>query len=470
MDKFDFKDSSDVDKADNINEESNSINSVNVNSDEQDFSVDNTDNESNVGSQYGRQEGYTPNSASEDPDVLRSASFYTENHKKSGGRKNIGAFQLIALSLVSSIFGGIVVWAFLVFVTPSVQPTVDSFFSKTNSSQDTAAVVKKVEIEKTDSPVTAIAEKVGPSIVGIRATYKTVDFIFQQQQEGEGSGIIIRKDGYIMTNFHVVGDAVDSNTKKLQDGAKIEVFLPSQKDKPHTAQVVGYDVRTDLAILKIDATNLPVAELGDSDKVKVGELAVAIGNPAGLEYMGSITAGLISGLNRTVATEAGKEIKLIQTDAAINPGNSGGALVNSQGQVIGINSVKVVAQGFEGLGFAIPINKAKEICDSLMQYKYVKGRPILGVSPDSRFNEEMAKQYNVPIGVLVADVTPLSGAYKAGIRAGDIITKFEGKAVKDRTELDDLRNKHSVGDTVAVEIYRDGKTFTLKVTLSEDKG
>jgi serine protease Do len=253
-------------------------------------------------------------------------------------------------------------------------------------------------------------------------------------------------------------------------GAKIEVFLPSQKDKPYTAEVVGFDVRTDLAVIKIGGTNLPAAELGDSDILKVGELAVAIGNPGGLEYMGSVTVGVVSGLNRTIQSETGKELKLIQTDAAINPGNSGGALVNSKGQVIGVNSIKIAAQGFEGLGFAIPINEAKKITDDLMQFKYVTGRPILGIVPDTRFNEDVAKKYNVPVGVLVAEVSPLSGAYKAGIQVGDIITKFDGKAVKDRTELDELRNKHKVGDVATVEIYRDEAYQTLKVTLSEDKG
>jgi serine protease Do len=420
-------------------------------------------------------EGFYQNSQ-EGADTLRSSSFYTESCRKPVKKKGM-LFQMIIVALVSSIFGGAIVGGALMFVAPAIQPSVKGYFDemlpgRTSNTAVDSGSYKKVEIVgQTESAVTAIAEKVSPSIVGIRSSFTVRDFFMgEQANKGEGSGIIIKSDGYIMTNYHVIADTVDERTRKVGKGAKIEVFLPSQKDKPYTAEVVGFDVRTDLAVIKIGGTNLPAAELGDSDILKVGELAVAIGNPGGLEYMGSVTVGVVSGLNRTIQSETGKELKLIQTDAAINPGNSGGALVNSKGQVIGVNSIKIAAQGFEGLGFAIPINEAKKITDDLMQFKYVTGRPILGIVPDTRFNEDVAKKYNVPVGVLVAEVSPLSGAYKAGIQVGDIITKFDGKAVKDRTELDELRNKHKVGDVATVEIYRDEAYQTLKVTLSEDKG
>ena len=222
--------------------------------------------------------------------------------------------------------------------------------------------------------------------------------------------------------------------------AKIEVYLPadSGQTKPYTATVVGKDSKTDLAVIKISASGLPVAELGDSDSLKVGELAVAIGNPGGLEYMGSVTVGVISGLNRTIAIEDNGNTKLIQTDAAINPGNSGGALVNSQGQVIGVNSAKVAEQGFDGMGFAIPINQAKTIVDSLIKTGYVQGRPLLGVSIDQTFDAAAAKQNNVPVGCYVASVQTPSGAATAGIKAKDIITKIDGKAVATFDELENL--------------------------------
>jgi len=421
-----------------------------------------------------------PENRNDNADSIKVSSFYTESYKKPSKRKNNSIIQLVLIALVSAVFGGFAVGTFFTFVVPVMQPAAKAYFSKmmppstavidanTKNNQD---VYKKVEIiQNSDSPVTAIAEKVGPSVVGIRVTSRTQSFFFEdQQQTGEGSGIIIRSDGYIMTNNHVIEAAINPYTKKIDTGAKIEVFLPSQKDKSYVATFIGSDAKTDLAVIKINANNLPVAEFGDSDKLKIGELAVAIGNPGGLELMGSVTVGVISGLNRTIETEDGVELKLIQTDAAINPGNSGGALVNSKGQVIGVNRLKIAAQGFEGLGFAIPSNLAKDVANSLIEYKYVKGRPLVGITTDPRYTEDVARQNNMPAGVYVADVALMSGAQKAGIKPGDVITKFDGQPVKTKDDLDNLKNKHKVGDTVPVEIYRNGEYKTLQVTLGEDR-
>ena len=444
---------------------------------------DSTNNDYSMGKDYSTDDNYSK-SSNDNSDSLKSSSFYTESYRKPNPKKHNSLFMLVIVALVSSILGGAVVGVFFQFVTPLIQPTVKGYFGKllpasnstaSGATQDSAAY-KQVEIvQNSNTPVTAIAAKVGPSIVGIRVTppQQSQDFgLFNfgtNAQPAEGSGIIIKSDGSVMTNYHVIEGALDKNGV-FAKGAKIEVFLSSQQDKPYEATIVGDDWKTDLAVIKINATNLPAAELGDSDAVKVGELAVAIGNPGGLEYMGSVTVGIISGLNRTVPVGDGKELKLLQTDAAINPGNSGGALVNSAGQVIGVNTAKISETGFEGLGFAIPINKAKDIISSLMEFKYVKGRPFLGVEADTRFDANMAKQYSVPAGVLVADVTPLSGAQKAGIQAGDIITKFDGKAVATLDDLNNLKNNHKPGDAVSVEFYRDGQTKTVQVTLTEDKG
>lgn len=414
---------------------------------------------------------------SEVSDSLKDSSFYTESFRKPIKKKNNSLFQLVLVALVSSILGGAIVGAALLFVVPAIQPYIKGYTDKLNLDDSTstqgnsADSIKKVEIvQSSESPVTVIAEKAGPSIVGVRVNFKARDFFFGDQQgKGEASGIIIRNNGYIMTNYHVIQDAIDVATKKMNSNAKIEIILPNQKDKPYTATYIGGDAKTDLAVLKIDATNLPAAELGNSDDLKVGEMAVAIGNPGGLEYMGSVTMGIISGLDRTVQEEDGQELKLLQTDAAINPGNSGGALVNSKGQVIGINTVKIVASGYEGLGFAIPINKAKEITDSLIDKGYVSGRPKLGISIDTRYNAAIAKQYKMPEGVYVADVELMSAAQKAGIQQGDIITKFDGKSVKNRDELETIKSKHKPGDSVAVEVYRDGVNKALQIILGEDK-
>lgn len=420
--------------------------------------------------------GNTENRRPSENDSARPAVYFTESYKKPKTKK-IGLFHLILVALISSIFGGGVVFAGLQLLLPVLQPAVGSYFGTTSQTGSTAdannGAYKKVEITKSDSPISAIAEKVSPSIVGVKITVKSQSsgFFFDTPQDstGEGSGIIIREDGYILTNNHVVEGALNGNSNKLTEGSQIQVILPSQKDKPYTATIVGRDVDSDIAVIKIDAKGLPAAELGDSDKLQPGELAVAIGSPYGLDYMSSITSGIISGLNREIQMDNGNKLTLIQTDAAINPGNSGGALCNSQGQVIGINTVKISATGFEGLGFAIPINHAKEIAQSLIDYKYVKGKPYLGVSIDSRFTEDFAKQNNVPTGVLVYEVTPLSAAYKAGIKVNDIITKFDGVDIKAFADLETQKNKHKAGDKVKIEIYRDGKTISLDVVLDEDR-
>lgn len=433
------------------------------------FEIDNTNTENEK----------STNNNNDRTDLLKDSTFYTETYRKTNNRKNNSIFQLILVALISSIFGGLVVAMLFMFVTPLVQPTLKSYFEKVipsknysnnlTTSSNPAGAYKQIEITKSDSPVTAIAEKVSPSIVGIRVTFKAQNF-FMETGDGkaEGSGIIIKDNGYIMTNYHVIENVLNNNSK-LANGAKIEVILPSQKDKPYQAQIIGGDSRTDLAVLKIEATGLPAAELGNSDELKVGELAVAIGNPAGLEYMGSVSVGVISGLNRIIPIAENKELKLIQTDAAINPGNSGGALVNSRGQVIGINTAKMGGQGFEGLGFAIPINKVKEITSSLIEYTYVKGRPFLGIGVDLTYTEEVAKQYKYPVGILVKSVEPFSGAYKAGLQAGDIITNFDGQQIKTFDKLEELKNKHKPDDIVKIQFYRDGESKTVDVKLVEDK-
>ncbi len=417
-----------------------------------------------------------PNQNTSSLDSLKSAPFYTEKHKKKEHKKR-GLGQLVAVSVVSSIIGALVIGILITFVAPEIQPAIKNLFSNTTTAQnstskpvDTSAYRKVELITSSDTPVTAIAKKVGPSVVGVRTTFKAQDFLFGDQSEaGEGSGVIVRDNGYILTNNHVIKEAIDVTTGKIASGAKIEVFLPNNPEKPYTAALVGFDSKTDLAILKINENNLPAVEFGDSSKINVGELAVAIGNPGGMDLAGTVTVGVVSGINREVPTEDGKIINLIQTDAAINPGNSGGALVNSKGQIIGINELKVAANGFEGLGFAIPSNEAKDIADKLIDHGYVTGRPLLGISPDPRYTEQVAKANNMPVGVYVKEVDLMSGAQKAGIKTGDIITKIDGKAIKNRDELDEVKNTHKVGDKVVLEIYRDGKTMNVNVVLTENK-
>ncbi|NLC68581.1 MAG: PDZ domain-containing protein [Clostridiaceae bacterium] len=440
------------------------------------------DNENNKNIDYQNGNSFDNNSpANPSTPVFRNSPFYySESLKKKKSKKGFNLFQVILIAVLSSILGGGVVFLAFQVVAPAIQPDVDRCFDRilapsglsSNAPGNQELTSYKIEIEKTDSPVVWIAKKVSPSIVGIRVTARVQNFLFgEQQSTGGGSGIIIREDGYILTNYHVIEYAYDSSANTVAKNAKIEVFLLDQKDKPYTAEIVGVDWRTDLAVIKIDATNLPAAELGDSDKIEVGELAVAIGNPASadMEFMGTVTAGIISGLDRTIMSESGYEFKLIQTDAAINPGNSGGALVNSEGKVIGVNSIKIVATGYEGIGFAIPINTARKVAEDLIEHKYVPGRPYIGIKVDSDFDESMARYYRVPVGVLVREVIPFSGAYKAGIKVGDIITKCEGKAVKNLQELNAIKNNYKPGDVIKLEVYRNGQYMEVEVELTEER-
>jgi serine protease Do len=365
----------------------------------------------------------------------------------------------------------------ILVVAPVAQPKLKEFFGiSTNDpnisigSQLGTKEYKKVEIVQTsESAVTSVAEKVGPSVVGIRTSFQNSNELFGSESDyGEGSGIIIRSDGYILTNHHVIENALNDKTRGIKTGSKIQVFLPNRIDKPYTATIKGYDSKTDLAVLKISEINLPAIEFGNSDNLKVGEPAIAFGNPGGLEYMGSLTTGVISGLNRTVQLDGGKKIRLVQTDAAINPGNSGGALVNIKGQLIGVNTIKMVATGFEGLGFAIPVNDAKRIADELIKNTYIS-KPYLGITVDNSYTEEIAKANKLPMGVFVADVEILGAAQKAGIKALDIITKFNNVPVTSYDELEEQKNKFKPGDVVNVEIYRDGNKIALKVKLGETK-
>jgi len=315
--------------------------------------------------------------------------------------------------------------------------------------------------------VADIAKNTGPSIVGIRMTVTSAQRQYfgsgSGQSVAEGSGIIVSKDGYIMTNYHVVEYADEKSGSS--SNTILEVFLPDKRQVK--AKFIGGDKENDLAVIKIDLSDLPVAELGDSSALEVGEQAVAIGNPLGMDFAGSVTVGVISALNRTVETD-NKILTLIQTDAAINPGNSGGALVNSKGQVIGINTIKISQAGVEGLGFAIPINDAKPIVDQLIMFGYVKGRPLVGIS-GQEITEVMSKQYNLPVGVYIAQVTSGSGADKAGITKGDVLVSLGGIEVKSMSDLNAVKKEHKAGDTVDAVIVRNGSKQNLKLTFSEDR-
>lgn len=305
-----------------------------------------------------------------------------------------------------------------------------------------------------NTPAVRAAKAVGPAVVGITNKAVARDWFDNPvETEGVGSGVIFRADGYIVTNNHVI-----SNAKELI------VSLSDGRTLP--GKVVGSDELTDLAVVKVDATDLPTAKFGDSDKTVVGEPAIAIGNPMGLEFQGSVTSGIISALNRTIDI-GDSHLKLLQTDAAINPGNSGGALVNADGEVIGINSSKLAATGVEGMGFSIPINTVQTIINQIMDKGYV-ARPYLGIAVfDPQTAARYGYQLNIDKGVYIFRVTLDGPSDQAGLQRGDVILKIDDTEVNSVSDLRAAINEHQVGDSVKVTYSRNGRTNTASVTLQE---
>lgn len=309
-----------------------------------------------------------------------------------------------------------------------------------------------------------IAAKVGPSVVGvINKTQVQAQqywdpfsgrYFYNMDpsqsgevvEQGSGSGIIINDSGYIVTNQHVIAGATE-----------IDIILNT--GSTYSAAVVGEDQKTDLAVLKIEPKAeepLVAAVLGDSTTLEVGELAVAIGNPMGMEFSGSVTAGIISAVNRTMTIE-NRTYNLIQTDAAINSGNSGGALINQYGEVVGINSVKLSTSGVEGMGFAIAISEAKPIIEDLMNNGYVTGRPMVGIGiSETRY------------GLFISSIQEGSGAEKAGLKVDDMILEVDGKAVTSTSEINEIRDTKKPGDKLAFKILRERNTMDIEVELTED--
>ena len=294
--------------------------------------------------------------------------------------------------------------------------------------------------------VREVAEKLKPSVVGIVSNTSV------------GTGVIMTGDGYIITNAHVV-----------EGSTSLTVYLDDEQKTQYPATIVGLDTQTDVAVIKAEATGLTAAEFGDSSVLTAGDQVVAIGNPGGLTLQNSVTVGYVSAVNRSMTTEDGIVTNLIQTDAAINPGNSGGALINMYGQVIGINSSKITATDYEGLGFAIPINTVKDVVDGLIDHGYVSGRPKLGITGQD-VSTLMMMANGLPQGVLVGSVEEDSDAYAKGIRAGDVITGFGDVKIDGMSALNAEKEKYKAGDTVALTVYRGGQEYTVNVTLSEDTG
>lgn len=397
-----------------------------------------------------------------------STDLIVYDHKPKKDKKPKVWLTAVCSALAASVFTAAVFGTGMYFMqkninTPQTSATVsDSTTPNSNSSATDNAQLAAYKNGKKVLTIPEIAEQVGPSVVGVinKTTIQPQRYYDpfsgryyyssdpsqsgQTVEQGSGSGIIFKDDGYIVTNQHVI------------DGAsEISVILNTGDE--FTATLIGQDAKTDLAVLKIDAskTQLTAATLGDSTSVQVGETAVAIGNPMGQEFSGSVTAGIISAVNRTMTIE-NRTYNLLQTDAAINSGNSGGALINQYGEIIGINSVKLSSSDIEGMGFAIAISEAKPIIDDLMSAGYVTGRPLVGIGiKDTGY------------GLFIGSVSEGSGAEEAGLKVNDMIIEVDGKKVSSTDEVNEIRDTKKAGDYLTFKILRDGETMEVQVRLTE---
>lgn len=379
--------------------------------------------------------------------LVNPPAYYPEKQKDNRkNKKRFPFFTVIIVSVISAIIGGVIG----AYIAPTYLYGKYIDYPYINQSPEKIEIIAK---NKELNVISAVAQKAMPSVVGITTVSVQRDLFFgSRRSQGLGTGVIVESNGFILTNSHVVDNGSAQEVQVLlNDGETLE------------AEVLWNDVSLDLAVIKVDAANLPVAELGESDNLVVGETAIAIGNPLGLSFERSVTAGIISGLNRSVPISEYESIDgLIQTDASINPGNSGGPLLNSRGQIIGINTAKI--QSGEGLGFAIPINTAKPIVDEFIEKGEFK-KVYLGIRPYDV--EQVEASYGdiegVDSGVFIWKVYEGSSAAMAGMRNGDVLVLMGGVEIKTVRQLLTELYKYRPGDETTIGIVRDGEEMELRV-------
>lgn len=382
----------------------------------------------------------------------------------------------------------------LIAMTAALALTVTAGMSALAQADNTDKHFSVIEAASNEDSLTIpeIAKKCGTSVVAIetetKVVYNTYDNNYynpfggmfgygygygygnrggrggtqEYTQTAAGSGIIISEDGYVLTNNHVISGA-DKITVYVNPG-------DGSEEQSYEATLVGSSESNDIAVLKIDATGLNAAAFGDSDQIEVGELAVAIGNPMG-QVHGSVTAGIISAVEQELTIDD-VTINAIQTDAAINPGNSGGALFDSYGNVIGIVYAKSSSVSIEGIGYAIPVNNIKDLVAQMINdpdsvKDQTKGSQIMLGITIRDITEDMSKQYSMPVGVYITEVSSMSAAERAGLQKGDIITEFAGETVTSADDLNAIKAKQTSGDTVSVKIDRNGKEMTLDLVIPQ---
>ena len=393
--------------------------------------------------------GTTPPPAGPEPQAAASKP-PKKRRKHSGGRIARSAVALV-LAAAMGFAGG--------FVGARVGNAGNKVVIQQVERTDSSAA-SGTAVSSSGMTTSQVSEMVSPSVVVItteQVVYSQWSWYGQNQVEsGAGSGVIISSDGYILTCAHVVSGA-----------SQITVTIG---DTDYTATVVGEDDTSDVAVLKIDATGLTPATVGDSDSLSVGDSVLAVGNPLG-ELGGTVTSGIVSALNRSVTiqgTSSTNTMSLIQMDASVSPGNSGGGLFNMNGELIGLVNAKSSSSDAEGLGFAIPINDAIQVAQDLLENGYVSGRPYMGITYIAVTDAQTAAQLNVnAYGVYVVDVVQGGPADKAGLKAGDSIVSIDGTEIAQKDDLGTLMQQHTAGDTLSITVARDGQMQTVSLTLGE---
>lgn len=400
------------------------------------------------------------NNSSEDRDF--DYGYY--NREKKPEKKKSSGGKIVVVALVFAILGSLIGGAF------GSKLASDRFESEIMALNEEMTKGENISISPNDdvNTVAAVAEANLDAVVGITTTTIMQGFWNRQYAyEGVGSGFIVHEDGYILTNDHVVASLKSQDGYSQGVGYADEVTVILNDGSSHEGEIIWSDSGLDLALIKIDAgKELKTVKLGDSDELRIGEMAIAIGNPLAIEFHGTVTAGFISGLDRNLSSGSNLMTDLIQTDASINGGNSGGPLLNSKGEVVGVNTMKITSS--EGMGFSIPINVAKPIIQRLIETGSFE-KVTLGLYPTSieNFETRQAVELGIDRGVVIAQIVPDSPAQKAGLRFGDIILSIDGEELEDSAELRKSLFKYGFGDTATLEVFRDGATEEIDVTFEE---
>lgn len=408
-------------------------------------------------------------------------------------KRGLNSFVTILISVSASLLAFVIIFCVLAFFPSKEESILSGFFGDItivrpggstitgtpgDSTDIGGATVKPgdnvtITPVETDSIASAVYAKVFNSVVGIEVTkieggkWNQTETIYSQ-----GSGIIYSEDGIVVTNYHVIEAAVNPSTGKINSSFNIYAYFDTKLTQYSSdVELIGFDKACDIAVLKYNLSGLTPIEFADSDDVTIGEPAVAIGSPGGLDFMNSVSEGIISGKDRSIAVSSTEVVyDLLQTTAAINPGNSGGALLNSEGKLLGICAMKLSDINYEGMGFAISSNAVKKIVESIRTYGYYN-KPVLGVTIDTTYDMALSQSKGWPLGAAVTEVAEGSCADKAGIKKNDIITKINDARIETFIDLRTELLSHMPGETITIEVFRidDNKTVTVQVTLDGTK-